>query len=114
MTNAPFTGQKIRQAMILAVDRAALIKAVLYGSGLPENTYLPKGMKYWDPGVKAYPFDLAQAKKLMVESSKPQGFPADLMVQSGDTAFNQVAVILQDQWKAIGITEKITHIAGRA
>jgi len=113
-TKAPFTDKKIRQAMNLAVDRAALIKAVLYGSGLPENTYLPKGMKYWDPGVKAYPFDLAQAKKLIAESSKPQGFPAELMVQSGDTAFNQVAVILQDQWKAIGITVKITQIEGGA
>ncbi|MBI4014183.1 MAG: ABC transporter substrate-binding protein [Candidatus Rokubacteria bacterium] len=113
-TKAPFTDKKIREALNLAVNRAALIKAVLYGSGVPENSYLPRGMKYWDSSLKPYAFDLARAKKLMAESSKPQGFPAEIIVQSGDTVSNQVAVILQDQWKAIGVTLKITQIEGGA
>ncbi len=51
--------------------------------------------------------DLERAKKLMAESSFPQGFTAKLTIPSGDDLANQLAVITADQLARIGIKLQI-------
>ena len=97
-----FQDVKIRQAMNYAVDKEAIIKAVLFGYGEVPTSFLPK-MYMTDTTDKPYPYDLAKAKQLMSESSQPNGFSAKCTTFSGDTIFAQVAEIVQQMLLPLGI-----------
>lgn len=89
-----FQDVKIRQAMNYAVNREAIIKAVLFGYGEPPTSFLPK-MYLTDLDQKPYPYDMAKASQLMAESSQPSGFAVTLKTVAGDVIGNQVAQIVQ-------------------
>lgn len=89
-----FQDVKIRQAMNYAVNREAIIKAVLFGYGEPPTSFLPK-MFLTDLEQKPYPYDPAKARQLMAESSQPNGFAVTLKTVAGDVIGNQVAQIVQ-------------------
>src|SRR5207245_1970389 len=61
----PFTDRRVRQAANLAVDNDAIIKFVLNGLGDRVATGVNPMAFGWDPGLKPYKQDLAQAKKLL-------------------------------------------------
>ncbi len=99
----PFKDVKVRQAMLMALDRQAMVDALLFGNGEPVQS------PFYGPGLLFHTKDfgvdhsLEKAKKLMSESSFPQGFTARLIVPSGDEMANQAAVIMNDQLSKIGI-----------
>jgi peptide/nickel transport system substrate-binding protein len=101
-----FQDVKIRQAMNYAVDKEAIIKAVLFGYGEVPTTFLPK-MFMADATDKPYPYDLAKAKQLMAESSMPNGFTTKCTTFSGDTIFAQVAEIVQQMLLPLDIKMSI-------
>lgn len=105
-THEPFNDVKIRQAINYAVDKDLIIKTVLMGNGEMATSYLPK-MKYFNDQLEGYKYDLEKAKKLMAESSKPQGFKTKLLIASGDETDRQIAVIVKDQLAALGIDVEI-------
>lgn len=105
-THEPFNDVKIRQAINYAVDKDLIIKTVLMGNGEMATSYLPK-MKYFNDQLEGYKYDLEKAKKLMAESSKPQGFKTRLLIASGDETDRQIAVIVKDQLAALGIDVEI-------
>jgi peptide/nickel transport system substrate-binding protein len=100
---------KVRQAINWAVDKEGIVKSVLFGYGEVPMSYLPK-MKFTDTESAPYGYDVAKAKQLMAESSYPDGFSTELTVVSGDTMGQQVAVIVKEQLKAIGIDVKILQL----
>ena len=92
-----FADQKVRQAMAYAIDRQALVDAVLLGQGeVAKSPFYGPNILYWT-GDYEIPFDLDKAKQLMAESSAPDGFAAELLIPSGDSMAQQTAVILKDQ-----------------
>lgn len=99
---APFRDIKIRQAMNYALNRAALVKAVFFGHAQPALSPIDPGIDFWT-GKYGYPYDLAKAKSLMAASSYPQGFKTTLLTISGDTVGGDIAVILQQELKQIGV-----------
>lgn len=108
-TKKPFDDVKIRQAINYAIDKEAIIKSVLFGYGRPANTFLPPMLGH-DDSLPGYPYDLAKAKELMAQSSQPNGFKVSLMVASGDTLGNQVAVIVKEQLAQIGVDVTIDQL----
>ncbi len=104
----PFKDVKVRQAMLLALDRQAMVDALLFGNGEPvQSPFYGPGLLFHtkDFGVG---YDVEKARKLMAESSFPQGFTAKLIVPSGDEMANQAAVIMNDQLSQIGIKIQVT------
>src|SRR6266850_1383353 len=77
----PFTDKRVRQAANLAVDIDATIKFVLNGLGDRVATGVNPMAFGWDPGLKPYKQDLAQAKKLLAEAGYPQG--VDVLFNEG-------------------------------
>jgi peptide/nickel transport system substrate-binding protein len=104
-----FQDVKIRQAINYAVDKEAIIKAVLFGYGEVPSSFLPK-MFMTDTTDKPYPYDPAKAKQLISESSMPNGFTTKCSVVSGDTIFAQVAEIVQQYLLPLGIKMSIESI----
>ncbi|RXT07907.1 ABC transporter substrate-binding protein [Ammoniphilus sp. CFH 90114] len=108
-TKEPFNDVKIRQAMNYAVNKKDIIQAVLMGQGEPAASYLPKVM-YFNDQLKGYPYDLEKAKQLMSESSRPNGFKTTLTINAGNEINSQVAVIVKEQLKEIGIDIEIQQL----
>ena len=64
----------MRQAANMAVDIDSIIKHVINGLGdRTATTVNPMAFGY-DPRIKPYKQDLAQAKKLLAEAGFPNGF----------------------------------------
>jgi peptide/nickel transport system substrate-binding protein len=99
----PFQDVNVRRAISYAIDRAAIIKAVLFGNGQPANSLFPPQVPYYDPNTPGLQYDLAQAKAAMAKSSVPHGFTTSLLIPSGNTDYATIATILQSELKPLGI-----------
>jgi peptide/nickel transport system substrate-binding protein len=103
---APFNDVHVRQAISDAIDRKALVNAVLFGNGKPGNSLFMPGLPYYDAtGGETY--NLAAAKQALAESSKPHGFTTTLLIASGNANEATVAQIVQSELKPLGITVNI-------
>ena len=70
----------MRQALNYAVNKDAIVRDVLKGTGsLSRGPVLP-GTWGADPNLKAYPYDPERAKKLLAEAGYPNGFATTLWV----------------------------------
>ncbi|HVT67803.1 MAG TPA: ABC transporter substrate-binding protein, partial [Trebonia sp.] len=106
---APFSDVHVRQAISAAIDRKALVSAVLFGNGKPANSLLMPGLPYYDAaGGETY--NLAAAKKDLAESSEPHGFTTTLLIASGNANESTVAQIVQSELKPLGITVNIQQL----
>ena len=109
-TFKPFDEKVVRQALNYATPRDVLNKLVLAGTGTPSNVMgMAEGTEFWDPTVAAYPYDLDKAKALMAQSSVPNGFSVELVIENTSTS-TAAAAILQAEWAKIGVTLKITTV----
>jgi len=106
---APFKDPHVRQAISYAIDRNALVKAVLFGIGKPANSLLMPGLPYYD-GTGGETYDLAKAKQALAESSVPHGFTTTMEISSGNANQATVAQIVQSELKPLGITVNIQQL----
>lgn len=98
----PFQDAHVRRAIGLAIDREALANAVLFGTGKPACSLIPPTMVYADPATPCLKFDLDAAKQELAQSTVPDGFKAEFMVESSPT-YQSAAQIIQQQLKPLGI-----------
>jgi peptide/nickel transport system substrate-binding protein len=70
----PFTDVRVRKAANLAVDIDSIIKHVLNGLGDRTATTVNPMAFGFDPGLKPYKQDAAQARKLLADAGYPNGF----------------------------------------
>ncbi|OJU41284.1 MAG: hypothetical protein BGN97_16255 [Microbacterium sp. 69-10] len=111
---APLNDPHVRLAIAHALDREAIISAVLYGNGEPANSIIPKGVPFYNPDNKGPVFDLAKAKEELAASSVPGGFTTTMLIKSGDATEAAIAQILQSQLKELGITLEIEQLEATA
>lgn len=110
----PLDDRRVRQALVLATDRAAVAKAVYGGAASPAgNPYPPSQWSYDD---KAAPpaQNLAQARELLKAAGVPQGFTLKLWIRAGAGATNPnpkaTAELLQADWARIGVKLEIVTL----
>src|SRR5881397_3682961 len=75
----PFQDRRVRLAANLAVDMDSIIKHVINGLGDRVATAVNPMAFGFDPSIKAYKQDLAQAKKLLAEAGFPNGVEVGLL-----------------------------------
>jgi peptide/nickel transport system substrate-binding protein len=103
----PFQDVHVRQAISLALDRSAIISAVLFGNGKPANSLFPPQVPYYDPTTPGLQYNLAAAKQQMAQSSVPHGFTTTLLLPSGNSDYATIATIAQSDLKPLGINVNI-------
>ena len=102
----PFDDKRVRQALNYAVNKDAIVKDVLKGTGaVSKGPVLPNT---WgaDAALKAYPYDPQKAKQLLAEAGYPNGFSTTLWVpESGSGMQSPVAMstVMQSNLKAVGV-----------
>ena len=103
----PFDDRRVRQALNYAVDKDAIVRDVLKGTGTPSKGPVQPNTWGAEPGLKVYPHDPARAKKLLAEAGYPNGFTTTLWVPesgSGMQAPVAMSTVIQSNLKAVGVT----------
>jgi peptide/nickel transport system substrate-binding protein len=103
----PFGDINVRQAINHAIDRAAIVKAVLYGYGTPANSFMPKGAIDYDPNIPVPTYSLSLARQYLSKSSVPHGFSMTMEVPDGNKEWTETAQILQSELAALHIKVNI-------
>jgi peptide/nickel transport system substrate-binding protein len=105
----PFNDVKIRKAVCYATPLADIMKNIVGVTGIQSNnTAVPPNM----PGsasdeLKPIPYDLDMAKKLMAESSMPDGFSTQIHTIAPNDVWVPQAIAIQQALKDINIDVEI-------
>lgn len=76
----PFDNLQVRRAMAYAIDRNAYNQAVLDGYGVPIGTHDVPGDAGYVDLVGTYPYNPAEAKKLLAQAGYPNGFSMTMLL----------------------------------
>ena len=108
-TFAPFKDAHVRNAVNYAIDRKAMVSAVLFGNGQPANSYMPPTLPYYDASMPEQVVDMAKAKEELAASGYPNGFDVEFLTDN--LAQDQsIAQIVQQAVQPLGIKVKIRTI----
>ncbi len=105
----PIARREVRQALAYAIDRDAIAKRAFLGRAKVGRSIMHSGLvKYFDPNVPAYAYDVAKANALLDAAGFPRGadgkrFTLRLTWATGRDVETSVAEMLQDQLSKIGI-----------
>lgn len=122
MTDGPFADLHVRKAIAYSIDKAGLVKALLYGAGQPVKCIVPPSMfkavlpaKEVDNAlakIPGYDYDLSKAKAELKKSAFPNGFTTTLNVPNGCGACIAISQNLQQALGQIGITVNLNLMPG--
>jgi peptide/nickel transport system substrate-binding protein len=105
---APFQDVHVRRAISYAIDRKAIVAAVLRGYGKVANSLLPSALRYYNAQTPGLQFNLAKAKAEMAKSSVPNGFKTTILIGTQTaTTDSAIAEIFQQELKPLGISVSI-------
>ncbi len=102
----PFDDKRVRQALNYAVNKDAIVRDVLKGTGAVSKGPVLPGTWGDEGGIKPFPYDPERARKLLAEAGFPNGFSTTLWVpESGSGMQSPVAMstVIQSNLKAVGV-----------
>ena len=108
----PLDEPRVRRALALAIDRAALAHAVLRGGREPAPTLTPPGLPDYTPPA-GQPTDPAGARRLLAEAGYPEGRglpPLELLCDNSEN-LRLVAEALQEMWRReLGVQVRVHNL----
>jgi peptide/nickel transport system substrate-binding protein len=118
---APWQDARVRQAVALAIDREALVKAVMQGEGVAATGPFPPVLLRCPP-LRGQPFDPAQARRLLAQAGYQDNDGDGLVEKDGKTlamlllTYRQrpelapMAEVIQARLKAVGVKVDIRMV----
>jgi len=119
LEDARFKDLRVRQAINLAIDKQAILDGVLFGLGAVATGPYPKESWAYDPAVVPAAHDVDAASKLLADAGwldhdhdgwldrNGQPFRFTILTNQGNEVRRQVAELIQQQLKQVGIDVKI-------
>lgn len=106
---APFDDVRVRQALCYAVDVQQILDLTADGDGYPLGSSMyPAFGKYFMPELTDYyTQDVEKAKELLADAGYADGFDMTITVPSNYTPHVEVAQVLVEQLKAVGVNATI-------
>ncbi|MCK5779572.1 MAG: glutathione ABC transporter substrate-binding protein [Psychrilyobacter sp.] len=106
---APFDNKLVRQAIGHAIDVDIIIDVVLDGAGTKANSPIGPKVFGYDKEAKGYDYNPELAKKMLTEAGYPNGFKTTIWTNDNPVRL-QIATIMQDQLKQIGIEMAVVPV----
>jgi peptide/nickel transport system substrate-binding protein len=106
VTKEPFDDPRVRQAVAHAIDRDAIVQAILGGTGETAANFLPPVVWGYADDVQAYPYDPERARELLAEAGYPDGFSVEFWVPESGSGMQQsvaMGTVIQDFLGRVGI-----------
>jgi len=111
---------RVREAINMALDRPAIVKGLLYGLGQPtDQVFSPAGAAYSQDLNNVYPYDPAEAKKLMAEAGYANGFsvtmPSTVLSQPYESTITQELgdIGIKANWVPVQLPQALANIFSR-
>lgn len=99
----PFNDVRFRQALMYATDVQSICDVVWEGTEEAALVPLiPSAAGYTLDGVTIYEYNPEKAKELLAECGYADGIDVSIATNE-DTTRNKICVMLQDQWKDVGV-----------
>jgi peptide/nickel transport system substrate-binding protein len=99
--------REVRQALAYATNRATLIQSLLRGMAVPAGSLLPANHWAYEPTVKQYDYNTAQAEALLDAAGfrrGPDGVRFHISLKtSTDQSTRLLAEAIADEWKRVGV-----------
>ena len=105
----PFDDVRVRQALNYAVDKEAIVRDVLKGTGTVAQGPIPPSWAF-NPAVEKYAYDPEKAKRLLAEAGYPNGFSARFWVPDSGSGMQEpkpMASVIQANLAAVGVRTSI-------
>lgn len=101
----PFADKRVRQAMSMAIDRAAIQRNIMRGLSIPAGIMVAPGVNGNTPDIDVpAKVDLDGAKKLMAEAGYPDGFEVRLNCPNNRYVNDEeICQAIVAMWSRIGI-----------
>ena len=107
----PFDKKEVRQALSMAIDKAAIIKDVYLGAGQGAKNLIPPTLWSYNDAVKEYPFDAAKAKDMLAKAGVKTPLDIDLWYMPVQRPYNpnakRIAEMMQADLAKIGVNAKL-------
>ncbi|MFZ4530561.1 MAG: ABC transporter substrate-binding protein [Alsobacter sp.] len=107
---APFNDVRVRKALALTIDKAAIVELALFGQGDPTYSPIPPSHPYFNKSLGFAPPNVAAAKKLLAEAGLPDGFEVTMQVPQEREQRVRVGVAVRDMARAAGIRINIERV----
>lgn len=102
----PFNDVRVRKAIAHAIEMDSILKGVFNNVGKKANSLLGSQVFGYHEGLKAYEYNLNEAKRLLAEAGYPNGLKTILSTNDAKERVN-LAEVVQSQLKGIGIDVEI-------
>jgi peptide/nickel transport system substrate-binding protein len=120
LDNPILKDKRVRHALAHGADRAGIAHALFEGRQPVAHGTEPPRSPYHNPDIKQYAYDPSRAKALLDEAGWKEGqggirekggkrLQLTLMTTSGNKTREQVEVLLQSQWREIGVKVDIKN-----
>jgi peptide/nickel transport system substrate-binding protein len=106
----PFDDVRVRKAVAAAIDKQALVDAVLLGQGTTTLSPIPSSSPYFNSDIKIGPADPALAKKLLAEAGYPNGFEIALYLPIGRPTRERAGIVASEALRAVGIKVNLQRV----
>jgi peptide/nickel transport system substrate-binding protein len=107
----PLLDRRVRQALSIGIDRAALAERVMEGTARPAGQWLPTGQPGHDPVVPPPPYDAERARQLLAEAGFPNGFRITIHTPN-DRYPNDARTVqaIAQMWTRIGVRTEVAPL----
>lgn len=102
----PFNDKNVRLAIASAIDKNAIIESILINIHEKAETPLNPTVYGYSEDLETIDYDLEQAKEYMAQSNHPDGFKAEIVLNS--RTHQDVATYLQEILAEIGVDLEIS------
>jgi len=125
VSNPKFKDRRVRQALLYALDRQAMVDALFQGKQPVANSYLPPKHYGYNASAPKYAYTPDRAKQLFAEAGWTPGpdgvlrnaqgerFTVTIGTTAGNRVREDVEQILQNQWRKVGVELKISNQPAR-
>lgn len=102
--------ERLRQALVYAIDRQQLVDQLLKGHGEVVDGFLSSASPFYDSMIEAIEYDPEKAEELLEEAGWDSTKKLRFYVNSGDNTFVNGVQVIAAQWAAVGINVEITTV----
>lgn len=106
----PFDDPRVRKAVLMSLDKQALVEFALFGNGTPTHSMIPPTHPYFNDEIAISGPDVEGARALLAEAGYEDGFDITLYLPVGRPTRERLGVAAQQYLAEIGINAELQRV----